>query len=340
MIKLFTISLFLFLILNCKDNSSTVANVLSPLDSLLPIDSLVSVQISSTDTILNIDSTVQLSAVVTTVTEDSTSLLVTWSSSDTNIATVNSGLVVGKSLGTATITARSVLDSTKTASVTIEVESVLPPLDSLLPIDSLVSVQISPTDTILNIDSTVQLSAVVTTVTEDSTSLLVTWSSSDTSIATVNSGLVVGKSLGTATITARSVLDSTKTASVTIEVESVMNMSISFENDIKPIFTSSCWCHLNMSSNGSGTANGGDNVRLELDDSNAVWSSVVGVKSYNYGAPNNYIRIVAGNPDSSVLYQKILSSSNRVLEVGGRMPLGGSLSEAQIKAIKDWILGL
>ena len=113
---------------------------------------------------------------------------VTWSSSDTNIATVSSaGKVKGVKVGTATITCTSVATGlSTTCTVTVG------------------AVTLSKTKAAIKKGKTVTLTAKVypTTLTDQS----VTWSSSDTNIATVTStGKVKGVKLGTATITCTSV---------------------------------------------------------------------------------------------------------------------------------------
>jgi uncharacterized protein YjdB len=120
---------------------------------------------------------------------------VTWTSSNTAVATVNSstGLVSGVSAGTANIIGTSgSVSGQKTETVT------------QVPVAT-VTVALSP--------STIQIAGTVTAVatTLDAsnnvlTGRVVAWTSSNTSVATVNSstGLVTGVALGTATITATS----------------------------------------------------------------------------------------------------------------------------------------
>lgn len=67
----------------------------------------------------------------------------------------------------------------------------------------------------VTVGNTVKLSATVLPSTADQH---VTWSSSDTSVATVSSGTVTAKSAGKSTITATSKGDSTKTATSEITV--------------------------------------------------------------------------------------------------------------------------
>ena len=121
---------------------------------------------------------------------------VTWSSSNSYIATVdeNTGVVTGVSAGTATITARTV-DGGYTASATITVNTV--------PVTGVSLNASSATLTILDGNAeTRQLTATIAP--SNATNKNVTWTSSNTSVATVsNTGLVTAVGKGTATITVR-----------------------------------------------------------------------------------------------------------------------------------------
>jgi len=133
----------------------------------------------------------------------------TWSSSDTKIATINAaGLATGAGTGTATISA--VLNGV-TGSTGITVTS-----------KTVTSISVTPPTASFAAGSTQQFKATATyadSTTGDITSS-VTWSSSDTSIATINSsGLATGVASGSATITA-TLNTTTGTASVTITTAS------------------------------------------------------------------------------------------------------------------------
>ena len=121
------------------------------------------------------------------------SAVVTWSSSEASVVTVNaSGLVTAAGNGTATVTARS---GTATSSVPVTVKQVA------------VSIVIEPSEvTLMSLGSTIQLTAtVVDRNGQPVTDTVVTWRSSDISVATVAaSGLVTAVGNGTATITALS----------------------------------------------------------------------------------------------------------------------------------------
>lgn len=92
-----------------------------------------------------------------------------------------------------------------------------------------------------------------------------------------------------------------------------------FAGEIQPIFTASCGCH-----GGGQPAQG-----LSLAEGSA-FAALVGVASEQQPA---VMRVEAGAPESSYLVAKLLESP----PVGGRMPVGGSLSAAQIELISAWI---
>jgi len=133
---------------------------------------------------------------------------VTWSSSSSTIAKVNAstGVVTGVAAGTAVITA-SLADGSKTATATVTVTKIL-----------VTSLTLSPTSASLTTGSTQQLTK--TTLPANATDATVTWSSSNTAVATVStSGLVTAQGTGGAvTITAKTNDGSAKTATATITV--------------------------------------------------------------------------------------------------------------------------
>ncbi|MEX0272916.1 MAG: Ig-like domain-containing protein, partial [Flavobacteriaceae bacterium] len=116
---------------------------------------------------------------------------VSWSSSDTGVATVDAnGLVTAISEGSATITVTTD-DGDFTATSTITVEAATVPVTG---------VTVSPEDVTLTAGGAQQLTATVSP--GDATNRGVSWSSSDTDVATVDAnGLVTAVSDGSATIT-------------------------------------------------------------------------------------------------------------------------------------------
>ncbi|MGM9937793.1 MAG: Ig-like domain-containing protein, partial [Candidatus Ornithomonoglobus sp.] len=149
-----------------------------PVESIALSDSTLSVEKGKTAT---------LTTIVTP--SDATKKAVTWTSSDTSVATVSGGTVKGINPGTATITATSKYDSTLTASCTVTVWST--PVTGVSVDESLS----------IGIGCSKQLTASV--LPENASDQNVTWSSSNTAVATVDkNGNVTGNTTGAALITA------------------------------------------------------------------------------------------------------------------------------------------
>ena len=121
---------------------------------------------------------------------------VSYSSSDTAIATVNStGLVTGVSIGTATITATSSGGKTNTISIPVTAAQLL-------------SMNVTPTSTSVPKGLTLRMVA-TGTYSDGTTNVInastVTWNSSNSNVASISSsGVVLGISTGSTTITATS----------------------------------------------------------------------------------------------------------------------------------------
>ncbi|MCH1929498.1 Ig-like domain-containing protein [Shewanella sp. A25] len=147
-----------------------------------------------------------------------------WSSSDTNVATVLAGLASGENPGTATIQAsfNGVQSNSANLTVTAAVIS---------------SLQIVPGGAqSVPMGTTVQLQAIAT-YSDGSTqtvSNIVNWNSSNTSVATVSStGLVTGVALGTASITASK--DGVTSNAVAVTVTNAMVTSVQIFSLANPI---------------------------------------------------------------------------------------------------------
>ena len=136
---------------------------------------------------------------------NATNKAVTWSSSNSSIASVDSsGRVTAKGNGTATITVKSADNASISDTCTVNVTT---PTSG---------VTVTPETAALNVGETKQLSAVVAPATASNKN--VTWSTSSGNVATVNSsGLVTAVGNGTATITASTVSGGyTDTCAVTV----------------------------------------------------------------------------------------------------------------------------
>ena len=140
--------------------------------------------------------------------EDATDKSVTWSSDNTSVADVTStGVVVAKTPGTATITVKT-NDGGKTADCRVTVQS---------KIVSVYGVSLSDYYLSMTEDDTYALTATV--MPEDATDKTVTWSSSNTDVATVSSeGLVTARSEGSAEITVKT-NEGGKTATCSVNVK-------------------------------------------------------------------------------------------------------------------------
>lgn len=129
---------------------------------------------------------------------------VTWQSSNTSVATVTNGRVYAVGMGQATITAK-VTNTTLQATCTVNVTPV-----------SVTGIVLDKSSLRLGVGRTYTLNAIVTPT--NATDKSYTWSSSDTSVATVSSsGVVTGVGLGTALITVTTT-DGGKTAQCSVEV--------------------------------------------------------------------------------------------------------------------------
>jgi O-glycosyl hydrolase len=169
-----------------------------------PPVAVTGISVSPTTTTVALNNTTQLTATVAPA--NATNKSVTWTSSNSSIASVNAtGLVSGIAAGSAVITVRTV-DGNRTATSNITVNVI-----------AATGVSVSPTSASIFTTQTQQLTATVLPANASNKS--VTWTSSNTTIATVNAtGLVTGVAKGTATITARTVSGNfTASTSMTIK---------------------------------------------------------------------------------------------------------------------------
>lgn len=144
---------------------------------------------------------------VTYTPSNTTQTGVSWSSSNTSVAVISStGLVTVLAAGSSTFTVTSTSDSTLTDSCSVT---------CALSVISPTSISLSGSTTGV-VNNTIQLTA---TILPANASSSITWSSSNTSIATVSSsGLVSLVAAGSVVITATSVVDTSISGSTTITV--------------------------------------------------------------------------------------------------------------------------
>jgi uncharacterized protein YjdB len=178
--------------------------------------SVEGITLSETNTTLAVGDTLILTASV--LPENATNKIVTWTSSNTSVATIdNDGMVIAKTEGTATITV-STQDGLKRATCTLAV---------VVPVTS---VTLSTTDTTLLVGRAITLSATI--LPNNATNKTITWTSSDTTIATVTNGVVRGVAIlgGKVTITATAQNGKTATCEVTVRAIPVTNVTLNHTN--------------------------------------------------------------------------------------------------------------
>lgn len=173
---------------------------------------VTSVTIQGGNTSIFVGATKTLTAKVLPSTAPQT---VTWSSSNKAVLTVSSaGVIKGIKAGTAKITAKSTVDPAKSGSITVTVSVATTP--------AVTSVTIDQGNQVLAAGATAPLSVTVSAVGGASSD--VTWSSSDTNIATVTAtgattATLTAVAKGSATITATSVFDTSKSDAITVTVD-------------------------------------------------------------------------------------------------------------------------
>ena len=162
--------------------------------------------------------------IATVLPENTTNKELIWSSSDESIATVESGIVTAIKEGRAIITAKSV-DGYISASLEVNVNST----PSIVHVES---ISLDKTELDMVTGDRATLSATV--LPNDAKNKSVIWSSSDESIATINSkGRVTAVGVGTVTITATTVdgeLTATCTVNITQKVVSVTGISLDVDS--------------------------------------------------------------------------------------------------------------
>ncbi|URZ16947.1 Ig-like domain-containing protein [Clostridium felsineum] len=145
-----------------------------------------------------------------------------WTSSNTSVATVdNTGKVTAVNAGTATIT--TTVNGSVTASCNVTVTSPV----------NVTSVSLNKTTDSLNVGASDTLTANI--LPDTASKKDVSWTSSNTSIATVDTtGKITGISAGTATITATTA-DGNKTATCNVTVKSTQadGISVSYQANVK-----------------------------------------------------------------------------------------------------------
>ncbi|MFR0558996.1 Ig-like domain-containing protein, partial [Pseudoscardovia radai] len=147
---------------------------------------------------------------------NATDKTITWSSSDSSVATVNNGIVTAVKAGTATITAKSSNGKSATCTVTVNPATV-----------PVTGVTVTPSIKSLYVGDATQLTATVAP--SNATDKTVTWTSSNPSVATVDAnGIVTARAQGTASISAKAgSYTAYSTISVTAKTVAVESVSVS-----------------------------------------------------------------------------------------------------------------
>ena len=172
-----------------------------------------SINLNTNNLELECGETATLSATV--LPENATNKSVTWTSSNSSIATVTTdGVVKAVSRGTATIKATTNDGTNLTATASCKVTFPNP----------VTSVTLNKTNVTLIVGQKVTLVATCTPSDADDTTI--TWSSKDSSIATVDGGVVTAKAIGTTTITARSVNGIEATCSINVVRTAVTSITL------------------------------------------------------------------------------------------------------------------
>jgi len=172
-----------------------------------------SVTVSPASVTLDPNGTQQLTATVD-ATPASADKTVTWTSSAPGIATVSeSGLVTAVAQGTATITATSNLDNTKSGTCSVIVNAPAAPIPvTAISIKSSTTLGIGESETL----------AITYTPADANQGKAVTWTSANSSIATVDAnGKVTGVAAGTTTVTATSTTDPNIKSSCTVTIQAI-----------------------------------------------------------------------------------------------------------------------
>ncbi len=149
--------------------------------------------------------------------EDVTDKTITWISSDISVATVSdSGVVKAVSAGEAVITARTVNGLEATCTVTVEARIIDP-------------TGISLDTTVKTLTEGDEFMLTATVAPDDATDKTVTWTSSNTDVATVADGLVRALSAGRAIITAYTSNGFKATCNITVKAPDVLATSITLD---------------------------------------------------------------------------------------------------------------
>lgn len=192
-----------------SSGGSTPTNPTVPVNPTDPITKTIypeRVYLNRSDQILLVGNTVTVTATIQP--SNATNKTISWSSSNSSVATVSTGgRITGVKSGKATITAKT--HNGKTASLTVTVKA------NSSPVVPVQSVRLSQTTGKVKAGAKLKLTATVSP--SNATNKTLSWSSSNTNVAVVDNGTVIGRAVGTAKITVRSNNGKSATATITVE---------------------------------------------------------------------------------------------------------------------------
>ena len=247
--------------------------------------------------------------------EDAANKDVTWTSSDTSVATVVNGTVTAHKVGTATITATASGGQTATCKVTVEKKEEQKPPEPTEPKPTepkeIKTTGISVSNSALTLDIGDAKTITATVSPSNATNKSVKWSTSDSSVATVKDGKITAVNAGTATITATASGGQTATCKVTVKskVQSFSWEKIS-QSDC-PLTISSNFDEYILSSSAKNLAyskGGYTYVMLKASGTNKI--SVVSVTEvngkitikYSNSGSSNYVFIKFNRENTNITY--------------------------------------
>ncbi len=215
---------------NADDSTDTYTELPTGLESLtiirsggtMPVE-VTSITLDHTSETIDIGDTFTITATI--LRTDATDTTISWTSSDEGIATVDSsGLVTGIAAGTATITATTSNNLAASCSVAVQ--------DATVEVTS-ITLDLSENEIYTGDTFTIKAEILPT----DATDKTISWTSSDESIATVDSnGLVTGITTGKATITATTSNNYSATCEVTVENKTIEVTGISLSETAITIY--------------------------------------------------------------------------------------------------------
>ncbi|MHC5079800.1 MAG: Ig-like domain-containing protein [Planctomycetota bacterium] len=256
----------------------------------LTVVTLVSIAVTPDPLTILLSANQTFTATATYSDNTTASIPVTWSSSSTNVATVDAaGLATPVSTGTTTITATAVSNPNISGS-------------STLTVITLVSIAVTPSTASILLTGS-QTFATVATYSDSSTGTeTVTWSSSNTNVATVSaSGTATPVATGTTTITATAVSNTSISGSATLTVRAFNRLFVG--NDSGGIWTvpstGGPGTLFLSASNFVGTPHGiqmsQNGQNLYVSTQQGVGSSTTARNLYSVSLSNSTVNLVASN---------------------------------------------